>query len=351
MPGMRMQGLPVSKLGGKRLWYLCNAYSVLYTCLAAVFALHYTGTWELTRLVENFGQYMFLTMVVGDVTSVGWYVYGCVTEGGGTGSFIYDVFMGTTLNPRIGVADIKMVAEARWSWLTLFLITLSCAASQYKTLGRVSLEMGFMVVAHWLYTNACAKGEHFIVTTWDMTTEKFGWMLNFWNVCGVPFVYTFSSVYLLKNPTVCVDSPLVAAYFVALLVVYYVWDVSNFQKNDLRLRRVGAHEARARQLFPVLPGSRIENPRTLKTPKGDLLVDGFFGYARKINYTMDILMAFLWGAVTHFTAFLPFFYCVFFTGFIIHRWVRDDARCARKYGEHWEEYRRTVPYVFLPYVF
>eukprot|EP01062_Namystynia_karyoxenos_P073271 TRINITY_DN70098_c0_g1_i1.p1 TRINITY_DN70098_c0_g1~~TRINITY_DN70098_c0_g1_i1.p1 ORF type:complete len:491 (+),score=201.63 TRINITY_DN70098_c0_g1_i1:73-1473(+) len=351
MPGLRMKGVPVAALGGKQLWYLCNAYSVFYTCLAICAALHFSGVWAITRLIDNFGHFVFITMVVGDVTSLGWYLYGLIAEKGGTGSPIYDFFMGTTLNPRIGKADVKMVAEARWSWLTLFLITVSCCVRQYEQMGRLSYELAFMLLAHWLYANACAKGEHFIVTTWDMTTEKYGWMLNFWNICGVPIVYAFSSLYLFKNPAVCQSSPLVILYAVALLGVYYVWDVSNFQKNDLRLRRIGADEARARSLFPVLPGSRLENPQTMKTPKGELLVDGMYKYARKINYMMDIAMAFLWGAVTHFTAFLPFFYCAFFTGFITHRWVRDDARCAKKYGEHWAEYKRRVPYVFIPGLF
>jgi delta24(24(1))-sterol reductase len=34
-----------------------------------------------------------------------------------TGYFIYDLFMGAYLNPRIGIVDIKMVAEVRVSWL------------------------------------------------------------------------------------------------------------------------------------------------------------------------------------------------------------------------------------------
>ena len=53
-----------------------------------------------------------------------------------------------------------------------------------------------MVLAHWLYANACAKGEHFIPYTWDITTERFGWMLCFWNFAGVPFLYCFQSLYI-----------------------------------------------------------------------------------------------------------------------------------------------------------
>ena len=33
---------------------------------------------------------------------------------------------------------------------------------------------------------------------------------------------------------------------------------------------------------------------------------------------------------------------------IIHRAVRDDARCAEKYGADWDAYTQRVPYVFVP---
>ena len=101
-----------------------------------------------------------------------------------TGIVIYDFFMGTVLYPRIGEVDIKMIAECRWSWLTLMILTMSCAMKQYENLGYVSREMGVMLVAHWLYSNATVKGEHYIPCTWDMFHEKFGWMLNFWNITG-----------------------------------------------------------------------------------------------------------------------------------------------------------------------
>ena len=48
--------------------------------------------------------------------------------------------------------------------------------------------MATMMLAHWLYSNATVKGEHYIVGTWDMFHEKYGFMLNFWNIAGVPFM-------------------------------------------------------------------------------------------------------------------------------------------------------------------
>ena len=89
-----------------------------------------------------------------------------------------------------------MVAEVRLSWLLLFIITISAACKQLETTSHVSIQMWFMILAQFLYSNACAKGEHFIPMTWDMTYEKFGWMLNFWNLAGVPFLYALQSSYI-----------------------------------------------------------------------------------------------------------------------------------------------------------
>lgn len=33
---------------------------------------------------------------------------------------------------------------------------------------------------------------------------------------------------------------------------------------------------------------------------------------------------------------------------ILHRAWRDTDRCAKKYGADWDEYKRQVPYLFIP---
>ena len=36
---------------------------------------------------------------------------------------------------------------------------------------------------------------------------------------------------------------------------------------------------------------------------------------------------------------------------LFDRAFRDDARCAAKYGAHWDQYRALVPYKVVPGVF
>lgn len=91
-----------------------------------------------------------------------------------SGNFFYDYFMGAPLNPRIAHVDLKMWAEIRVPWPVLFYISLSCMLKQYETTGHITAPAAFMVLAHFLYANACQKGEECIPTSWDIFYEKDG---------------------------------------------------------------------------------------------------------------------------------------------------------------------------------
>ncbi len=352
LPGLRIKGLPIPSRGGERLEYRCNAVTAWWLTLAIVGVLHFTGIFPLQRIYDHFGQFMIAAMITGNLVAIAVY-FGAKATGNAermSGSFLYDFFMGAWLNPRIGPLDLKMWAEVRVSWLTLFLLTLSGAAHQYATYGTVSTPMIFMIVAHFLYANACMKGEECIPTTWDIFYEKWGWMLVFWNLAGVPFVYCFNSMYIASRPPFEHSVGYTVFCFVLLIGAYYVWDTAQSQRNRFRMQLNGSYVKR--KAFPQLPWGTLKNPRYLETKAGSkLLVDGWWRYARKIHYTTDILMALSWGLICGFDHFLPYLYVTFFVLMILHRAGRDIARCRKKYGDDWDRYCEEVPYLFIPYVF
>jgi len=267
-----------------------------------------------------------------------------------TGNVIYDFFMGAWLNPRIGKFDLKFWAETRVAWVLLFVLTLSAAVKQYEMEGTVSGSMLFMVLAHFLYTNACMKGEECIPTTWDIFYEKWGWMLIFWNFCGVPFVYCAQSIYILRHRIGIAESlpnwyiPSITFF---LLAAYYVWDTAQSQRNRWRMSLRGIVIPRSAP--PQFKYGTLVNPKHLDTACGSkLLVDGWWAYARKIHYTADIVMALTWGLSCGTRHFLPYFYVCFFVAMIMHRYTRDMHRCRKKYGADLDVYCKTVPYAFVP---
>ncbi|KAJ5491513.1 Delta(24(24(1)))-sterol reductase [Penicillium diatomitis] len=354
MPGVSGYGRPLKHEGGKKLPYYCSAYSSLYATLGLAAILHATGIYSLYTLIDEFGPLMTVSILSGFLNS--FIVYFQAIIRGRThrlsGSPIYDFFMGAELNPRIGMLDFKMFYEVRIPWFILLLITCSVAARQYETLGYVSAEVVFLVGAHYLYTNACAKAEEMIITTWDMYFEKLGFLLTFWNMAGVPFTYCHCALYFANHdPSEYRWNRFALALFAALYIFFYwMWDSANGQKNAFRHKTRG--EFHKRNTFPQVPWQAIENPMTIRTDAGDdIMVDGWYAIIRKPNYVPDMFFSFAWGMITGFKSVFPWFYFVFFMMMILHRTNRDVNRCRRKYGEAWKRYEKEVPYLFVPYIF
>ena len=65
----------------------------------------------------------------------------------------------------------------------------------------------------------------------------------------------------------------------------------------------------------------------------------------------ELLAALAWSIPALFISIVPYFYFIFLTLLLIHRAVRDDKRCAEKYGKFWKVYCEKVPYKILPLVF
>ncbi|CAE8627982.1 unnamed protein product, partial [Polarella glacialis] len=352
-----MPGVTVKTNG---LVYLCNGYSSFFATFAGAGALHYAEVFDITILVKEYPAFLTTAILLGDIYAV--LMHLCYARGWELISF-YDFFIGLGVHPRIGkVVDIKMVAETRVSWNLLLLISVGCWVQSARELGSFCNPSAFMaskyqarkaglytgisrqlhhslaeprlhqVLAHLLYANACAKGEHFIPYTWDITTEKFGWMLCWWNLAGVPLLYCYQPLFLLKHSWAgLVLPPMPAVYYgclsVALLLAYWMWDETNYQKCYFKAEMRGELLA-PRNLFPTF--RHVENPKYIKCDQGLLLIDGWYGKARKFHYTCDTVMALVWGLSCGFSSVLPY------------------ARCQEKYGESWQKYLKAVPYRFIP---
>jgi delta24(24(1))-sterol reductase len=355
MPGYWQEGLPVPSLNYKTLQYKCNALASFYFTLLTVYVLHTTHIFRLTEIVDNFGGLMTTAMIYGFGVSFATYFI-AVIRGEAmrmSGSFIYDVFMGAALNPRIGIVDLKMWAEVRIPWVLLFLIALSGGCKQYETYGYVTPNMAFMILATGLYINACAKGEECIPQTWDMFHEKWGFMVIFWNFAGVPFTYCYSIVYMASHDPseYQFSTATYTALYLTLLTAYFIFDTSMSQKSRFRMQIQGTYQPR--WTFPQLPyGGPFENPKYIQTEHGNrLLVDGWWAWCRKPNYTADWVQSLTWGLCIGTASPIPYFYSIFFITVLVHRCGRDFERCAIKYGKDWERYCQVVRWRFIPYVY
>ena len=169
LPGVTVKGKPLPHEGGRQLTYYCSGVWSFYVTIAFTSLLHVTGLFKLYTIIDEFGPLLSVAIISSFAVSIIAYVSAVRRNAvcRMTGSNIYDFFMGAELNPRVfGLLDLKMFFEVRIPWYILFLISFSAAARQYEQNGWVSAEMGFLLMAHFLYANACSKGEELIVTTW-----------------------------------------------------------------------------------------------------------------------------------------------------------------------------------------
>ena len=169
MPGIYTYGKPLSHEGGKQLKYYCSGMWSWYATILIAGFLHYTRIFPLWTVIDEFGPIMSVAICSGFIVSIGAYISAIYrgAEHRMTSSFFYDFFMGAELNPRMfGILDFKMFFEVRLPWFILFILTSATAARQQENYGYVSAEVWLMLLAHFLYANACAKGEELITTTW-----------------------------------------------------------------------------------------------------------------------------------------------------------------------------------------
>ncbi|KAF8653541.1 hypothetical protein AX16_003905 [Volvariella volvacea WC 439] len=352
--GYQQEGLPVPSLGYKTLMYNCNANLTLYFTIVVSAVLHYTGIFRLTEIIDNYGHLMTVAIIYGFGVSFGVYFWAVWTNDTirMSGNFIYDVFMGASLNPRIGRIDLKMWAEVRIPWVIVFYLSISGACKQYEQLGYVTPNMAFMVLATGLYINACAKGEECIPQTWDMYHEKWGFMVIFWNFAGVPFSYVYSVVYMASHDPSKYQFSTFGYIFIytTLLTAYFIWDTAMAQKSHFKMQTQGI--TKFRKTFPQLPWNVVENPTYIQTAHGNrLLTSGWWAYSRKPNYVADWTMSLTWGAIIGTATIIPYFYSVFFIVVLIHRCSRDFERCSKKYGKDWDRYCEIVRWKFIPGVY
>ena len=254
---------------------------------------------------------------------------------GRSGNHIYDFFMGRELNPRSlkGTFDWKEFCELRPGLIMWVLLNIACLQEQYKLTGSVSGSMVLLNLFHFVYVWDSMFMEQCILTTMDITTDGFGFMLVFGDLAWVPFTYNHPAKFLVHHDP-RLSTPILAAIFALYCLGFAVFRLSNRQKDIFRSDPSDARVAHLTYL-PTKRGTR-------------LLTSGWWGMARKINYTGDYLMGFSYSLLCGFDSVVPYYYAVYFFILLVHRSIRDDELCAEKYGDDWKEYKRLVPYRFIP---
>jgi len=93
-------------------------------------------------------------------------------------------------------------------------------------------------------------------------------------------------------------------------------------------------------------------PEVVTDGERTLLVNGFWGLSRHINYLGEILMATGIALALGYPEMIwPWLYPLYYVALLFPRERDDDRRCAAKYGALWEQYTKRVKYRIIPYLY
>ncbi len=329
--GPKQQGRPpnIYKLNGLNLFLL----TVIAGFLAQVF-----GGYSLSMLYTHFAA-LFVVANGFAFALCGWLYWRGVRDRNraqrsapepGVGKW-RDFFFGVELNPTLFGVDLKFYSY-RPSLIGLTLFNASFAVVQYEAYGKLTLAMALYQIFTFLYVFNYFQFEHGMIHTWDITSERFGWMLVWGDYVLVPFFYCLPGWWLVHA-----SAPLsaTAAVLISLLFAcgFWVFRGANQQKHR----------------FKSDPDISIWG-RPAQSLDGRLLVSGFWGVGRHLNYTGEICVYLAFALTTGFTSWGPYLLPAWLAILLWHRSRRDDRRCRAKYGNLWERYTRRVRYSMLPYI-
>jgi protein-S-isoprenylcysteine O-methyltransferase Ste14 len=254
--------------------------------------------------------------------------------------FPADFFFGRieNLQFRGGTADAKM-----WLYLTgatmLELNALSFTAHHWILFGDEASPGIFLSTALLTYFII----DYFIfeevhLYTYDLFAESVGFKLGWGCIVFYPYFY---SVFLWS--TVDLPDPHTPAWLLIIYVLLFFtgWILSrgaNMQKYFFKRN-------------PAKPFLGIV-PETIRYGNNALLVNGFWGISRHINYLGEILMASGIILCTGYPGLIwPWLYPLYYVVLLFTRQRDDNKRCALKYGELWKTYEKKVPYRIIPFIY
>jgi protein-S-isoprenylcysteine O-methyltransferase Ste14 len=255
-------------------------------------------------------------------------------------SFLADLFLGRVENLQLlkGRVDVKMYLYLAGA-VMLELNILSFAAHHYMMYGSSSSAGIFISAA--LMTFFLADYlifEEVHLYTYDLFAERIGFKLG-WG-CLVFYAY-FYSIFLwstVERPSAHTDSGLLFLY---AFIFFSGWILS----RGANLQKFFFKSQPERSFLGI-------RPEIISDGKHTLLVNGFWGISRHINYLGEILMASGMILCTGYPRLIwPWLYPLYYVILLATRQRDDDARCSLKYGGLWQEYLKKVPYRIIPYIY
>ena len=328
VPGRRISGPDAE---GTTRTYKLNGFA-LFLITAVVACLgQVLGWFSLSSLYYHFAALFVVANIFAFALS-GWLLFRGIRNKNATSGYLRGYFFGMEASPEWCGVDLKFFSY-RPSLIGLALFNGSFAVVQFETYGTLTEAMVLYQLFTFLYVFNHFQFEQGMIHTWDMVSERFGWMLVWGDYVLVPFFYCIAGWWLVHA-----TEPM-PPLEIALLVLLFVFGFWLFR---------GANQQKHR--FKRDPNTKIWG-RPAQSLDGRLLVSGFWGLGRHLNYTGEICIYLAFTLTVGFDSWLPYLLPAWLICLLCHRSIRDERRCRAKYGELWERYTRRVRFTMLPFIY
>jgi delta14-sterol reductase len=241
-------------------------------------------------------------------------------------------WFGNECNPELFGVDLKMFFYQP-SLIGAYLLCVSFAFAQWDRHGFVTPQMLCLCGFWFTYLFSHYVKEEFMLSTWDVMAENFGFMLVWGDLAYVPFLYSLPAWWMVDA-----TAPFSTGALVALIAFHFaalaIFRQSNWQKERFK------QDPRA----PIWG----KPPRLVG---GKLLASGYWGIGRKVNYTGEILVYVSFALCAGFVSPWPYALPLALLGLLVHRAHRDDKRCRAKYGALWDEYGQIARWRVIPFLY
>ena len=269
------------------------------------------------------------------------FTLGVVLPAPATGKpFLADLYLGRRENPQWldGRVDAKM-----WLYLVgatmLGLNLYSFAMHHQRAYGEAASPGVWLHVALFsFFLCEYLFFERVHLYTYDFFAERVGFKLGWGCLLFYPYGYAVGLWSVADRPRGIASTPMLVA---AALTFFLGWSLArgaNMQKYTFK-RDPSA------TFLGIAPEVVTDGQRTL-------LVSGFWGVSRHVNYLGEILMSVgLTLALGHPEVPSTWLYTLYYLVLLIPRQIDDDRRCAAKYGPLWGVYTKRVRFRIVPGIY
>jgi protein-S-isoprenylcysteine O-methyltransferase Ste14 len=336
LPGRWVTGYVSKENSSKKLRYRLNGLPVLFIVIVSWILCCYFGllTWDW------FYEYRWYGLAGAIIFGLIYSLVLVLPHHPVKKSFLADFYLGRMENPQLwgGRVDAKM-----WLYLVgaimLELNVLSFTAHHYLIYGAQASPgvylsaflLSFFVIDYLTF-------EEVHLYTYDFVAERVGFKLGWGCIAFYPFFYAIPLWRAVDLPNPHTPGYLFVIYSVLFLISWGFSRGANLQKYNFKKD--------PKRVFLGI------TPEIISDDNNTLLISGFWGLSRHINYLGEIGMAVAIVLCTGYPAIpWPWLYPLYYIALLFTRQRDDNNRCSIKYGMLWEQYQKKVPYRIIPYIY